>query len=429
MYCKNCGKEINSGDAFCGSCGQPVQSTENVIVNAQEIKQENVTTKAPKTISIKKDTIKKWGPVVGAVAVALIIVIAIIVNLTTKVSLEDYVAEEISFGGINGYGYVDTSDVIDYSRLQDELIGEFKGTESMYNEDYWEYSFATVNDYIEYTWDALNGSLSNGDIIVLTVSIDKTGMKENKFFQKKISGKETQFFYFEVQGLEEGVAIDVFDAVEEVVFDTTKTNYKLNFYLKDNYEKSYDNNITVKVEYGSVVVYGDDFRSFSVDLNTVTDNINEKTKSTKLEIDCDPTDYVEYGLVISPSEKEFDLSILSYVEDGKLQKNDVLELKTSADELASELFDITKFKFDNVCYYECDGYNFKNALVFYYTDGQKFYPLRFEEVKVNQKGEITSHSECTYSTSWLYNSIFAFNNINECETNISATNKYPITID
>ena len=424
MYCKNCGKEINNGDAFCGSCGQPVQSTENV----QGEKQEIVTKKSTKTISIKKETIKKFAPIVSAVAVALIIVIAIIVNLTTKVSLDDYVVEEISYIGIDGYGYVDTTDVIDYSALENEIIGEFNGSESMYNEDYWEYSFSSVNDYIDYSWSENNGTLSNGDTVVLTVTIDKSGMKSNKFFKKKISGRETQTFEYEVQGLEEGVVIDVFDAVSGIAYDTNSSN--ISIHLKDDYEKTYDNNITVKVENDRIRVYGDDFYSFSIGVETVTDNINENTKTTKLSIDCEPTEYVDYGLVINPEEKEFSLTVLSSIKDGNIKAQDIKTLKSNADALAKNLFDTSIYKFSKAVFYNCDSYYTRNTLVFYYTDGKQYYALRYDDMKKDQNGNVFASKDITaeYSKSWA-GSIFLFNSIEACENNLSVTAQYPVTVD
>ncbi len=427
MYCKNCGKEINSGDSFCGSCGQPVQNNENVSQNTQELKQETVVKKTAKTISIKKEILKKWGPVAGAITCALIIVIAIIVNLTTKVSLEDYIVEEISYAGINGYGYVDMSDVIDYSALENEIIGEFNGTESMYNEDYWEYSFSSVSDYIDYSWSENNGTLSNGDTVVLTVTIDKTGMKSNKFFQKKISGKETQTFDFEVQGLEEGVVIDVFDAVDGIAYDTNDGDLSID--LKDDYEKIYDNNVTIKVENNRIKVYGDEFHSFSVGVETVTDNINEKTKTTKLSISCEPTDYVDYGIVITPAEKEFDLTVLSFIEDGNIKAKDIKTLKSNADASAKNLFDTSKYKFSKAVFYNCDTYYTSNTLVFYYTDGKQYYALRYDDMQKDQTGNVFDIKAISvdYAKS-LFGSIYLFNSVEVCEDNLSVTAQYPITI-
>ena len=427
MYCKNCGKEINSGDAFCGSCGQPVQNIENVTQNTQELKQENVEKKATKTISIKKETLKKWVPVAGAITCALIIVIAIIVNLTTKVSLEDYIVKEISYVGINGYGYVDVSDAIDYSALENEIIGEFNGTETMYNEDYWDYSFSSVSDYIDYSWSENNGTLSNGDTVVLTVSIDKDGMKSNKFFQKKISGSEIQLFYFEVQGLEEGVVIDVFDAVGEIVYDTNDGDLSID--LKDGYEKTYDNNVTVKVENSRIKVYGDDFHSFSVGVETVTDNINEKTKTTKLSINCEPTEYVDYGLVINPAEKDFNLTVLSFIEDANIKAKDIKTLKSNADASAEDLFDTSKYKFSKAVFYNCDSYYTSNTLVFYYTDGKQYYALRYDDMQKDQAGNVFDVKDISvnYATS-LFGSIYLFNSVEACEDNLSVTAQYPITI-
>ena len=213
-----------------------------------------------------------------------------------------------------------------------------------------------------------------------------------------------------------------------IAYDTNSSN--ISIHLKDDYEKTYDNNITVKVENDRIRVYGDDFYSFSIGVETVTDNINENTKTTKLSIDCEPTEYVDYGLVINPEEKEFSLTVLSSIKDGNIKAQDIKTLKSNADALAKNLFDTSIYKFSKAVFYNCDSYYTRNTLVFYYTDGKQYYALRYDDMKKDQNGNVFASKDITaeYSKSWA-GSIFLFNSIEACENNLSVTAQYPVTVD
>lgn len=382
---------------------------------------------------MEKSKMKKIIVIAGVVIIALAAIIAIIVNVTTKVSLKDYITDDIVYNGINGYGFVEADEVIDEESLTNAIIGGAWDLEAVNNEEYWEYSFSEIGDYLEYAWSENNGALSNGDTVTLTVSIDKEGMKNNPFYKKKLSGKDTQTFKFKVDGLEDGVAIDVFDAVDYFYLNTTGFDIYDYTVLKEDYVKEYSEGITVRVENDRIKVYGDDFYSFTVDIEPITDNYDEKTEKLKLGIDCESTKYIENGLVLAPSVKEFDVEVISWVDDGNISTDDITILKNTANETAKNLFDINKFKLIEInhYYYESKTYGGSNMLNFYYSDGNSVYTLTFNDLIRTRNGDIcdVEDEEVDYETEWFSGKIKARNSIEEFEElDMVYNTKYQIAI-
>lgn len=382
---------------------------------------------------MEKSKMKKIIVIAGVVIIALAAIIAIIVNVTTKVSLKDYITDDIVYNGINGYGFVEADEVIDEESLTNAIIGGAWDLEAVNNEEYWEYSFSEIGDYLEYEWSENNGALSNGDTVTLTVSIDKEGMKNNPFYKKKLSGKDTQTFKFKVEGLKDGVAIDVFDAVDYFYLDTTGLKIYDHTVLKDEYIKEYSDGITVKVENDEIRVYGDDFYSFTIDIEPISDNYDEETEKLKLGIDCEPTKYIENGLVIAPYEKEFKVEVISYVDDGNINTDDITILKNTANETAKNLFDINKFKLIEInhYYYESKTYGGSNMLNFYYSDGNSVYTLTFNDLIRTRNGAIcdVEDEEVDYETEWFSGKIKARSSIEEFEKlDMVYNTKYQIAI-
>lgn len=444
MNCTNCGNEIKSGDAFCGSCGQPVKNIENTNTADMNSTQNKIPTTppiakketVPKTVSIKKDTLKKWLPIGIGVAVAVIVAITIIATIASRVSLKNYISDEYYFTGINGYGSIEFEDVIDYEALDAELKGEYTGSDKGdiwgYSDEYAEYMFASSSDYIEVIYPENNGALSNGDEVELTIAVDTKGIKNNKAFKKTISGGETHTFKYTVEGLPEGTVIDVFDAVESFTLDTTSNN-STDIALKADYVKDYGNGISVHVEDGySIKVYGDDFHSFSVGVEPATDNIHADTQTVKLVVDCEPDEFAEKGIIISPAEKEINVTVLSWITDGVFNESDLKALKAGVDKVVSEQFDTKKFKFSeaNFYYYEGGWSGVSTMFCFCYTDGEKTYVLRVEDLKKDDNGNVyeLDYQEVRYHTSLFGGGIFAFDSVEAFEKEIVFQNKYQITI-
>lgn len=382
---------------------------------------------------MEKSKIKKLIAVVGVAIIALTAIIIIIVNDTTKVSLKEYVSDEIVYNGINGYGFIEADEIIDEEALTNAIIGGAWDFESVNDEEYFEYGFSKVGDYLEYELSENNGTLSNGDTVTLTVSIDKDGMKNNPFYKKKLSGKDTQTFKFKVDGLKEGVAIDVFDAVDYFYLNTTGFDIYDYTVLKEDYVKEYSDGITVKVENDRIKVYGDDFYSFTVDIEPVTDNYDENTEKLKLGIDCESTKYIENGLVLAPSVKEFDVEVISWVDDGDINTDDIKILKNIADAEAKKLFDTNKFKLTEInhYFYESKTYGGSNMLNFYYSDGSSIYTLTFNDLVRTRDGRIcgVEDEEIDYETDWWTGKIKARSSIEEFEKlDMVYNTKYQITI-
>lgn len=226
-----------------------------------------------------------------SVLAVIILVIVIAVSATSKVSLKKYVAEELEYSGLNGYGFVENADnLINWAALQSD-ISDYKYDEYAYG------SYAPIAGYITYEITSENnGTLSNGDKVVFTVKIAQDMLEENPVYKKGISGGEEQKFEFTVSGLEEGVTIDVFDAVEGVVIDSTLNN-AMTIKVKDNYVRDYGKDgINVKTEDGKIRVYGDNFRSFEISVHSM----NYKA-SAKIERNVNADAGVKYTVKYSSS--------------------------------------------------------------------------------------------------------------------------------
>lgn len=394
MNCVNCGNVISPKDVFCASCGQAVQNAETGAV------ENNI--KPDKIISVKKKLLKTLVPVVSAFFIVIITAITIISNVTTKISLKDYIYDEIVFEGINGYGSIKAANIIDLEGLTFALIGDMERAEAIWEETDLDPSVFLATNYIEFELSENNGTLSNGDIITLTAHIDKNSIKDNIFYTKSLMGKKIQTFEFEVAGLEDGVALDIFDAIEGCYYDTTKedvTGYYTEY--KYNYSKDYDNGITVVTENNSIVVYGDDFQSFEVQISQKSDKVSAEAKTTKLIINNDPNYYIDLGIVFKETEKEIKIDKLSYVKSNIFNKSDLKILQDRAVSFASEKFDINNYPLTNAALYT--GNLRSQALVYFFKGKDGLYIVFFEHLLCDSQNNIynVESVEPQTSTTWF----------------------------
>lgn len=349
MYCNHCGKENPDGTKVCTSCGLEIQRTEDAVIPPQAAvksgadmgaigeKIKNIDTDGIKskiseiaskidTGKIDKKKIALFGGIGAGALAVLVVTIVIVSSAASKISIRKYIADDLMYTGINGYGSVDESvDVIDWEALQNDIVKK-KMKQSDFN-DYYYYSSSDIRDYVNIECTSENnGMLSNGDRVIYTVTVNNDGIKENPYFGKKISGGDAQEFKFEVEGLEEGTAINVFDAIEYVTYDTTRYD-NLSVKLRDGYAVQYEKDgINVKVEDNCIRVYGDYFQSFSVYVNNVSDNFDENSTTIRYAINSEPDAYKEYGIVFTPTEAELPLQTVSYVKDNTFSADDLAVL-------------------------------------------------------------------------------------------------------
>ncbi len=424
MYCNHCGKLNENGTKICSSCGLEIQRIEDAIVpNQMHTKPSaNVNDIGSKLSELGKkidtekikekfnNADKKKLTVYGGIAVgALALIVAVIViisSFTSKVSLKKYMADELNYTGINGYGTADISDLIDYNSLNQVVLKKNLSSKD-YNEYYY-YGDYDIRDYISYECVSKNnGKLSNGDDVEIVITVNKDGIKNNKLFGKSISGGKKQSFKYKVEGLTEGTAIDIFDAVDSVTVDTTSYN-RTQIKIKDNYIKQYGTDgINVKEENGNIRVYGDNFNSFTVYLSMASDNFDENSKTVKIKANCQPDQYKDYGIVFTKTETEVKVTSIAYVRHNTIPKDDLTKLTNKVNELAKKRLDNDAYTIVKAALY-FDAKNMDNSLVYYIKSGNEIYTIYYNYLKLYSDGKIVNVDDITpasYMTFISYESV------------------------
>ena len=446
MYCNHCGKENPDGTKICTSCGLEIQRTEDAVIpppaatksNADigeklknidtdgiKAKVSEMKTKLDES-GIDKKKIAMFGGI-GAGALAVIIaLIAIITSASSKVSLEKYMVEELMYTGINGYGSVDESvEMVNWEGLQNDIMKK-KMKRSDYD-DYYYYGSSDIRDYISIECTSENnGTLSNGDDVVYTFTVNNEGIRENPYFGKKISGGDTQEFKFEVAGLEEGTAINVFDAVDYVTYDTTRYN-RLSVNLKDGYVMQYDKDgINVKVEDDYIRVYGDNFQSFSVNINSVSDNFDETSATIRYAVSCEADAYREYGIVLAPTEADIPMKTVSYVKDNTFSAEDLAVLtKKVKDARATDWDDMEGTLNCAKLFYNSE--NGEATLAYFFKCKEGFNVAYYDRLTQTNDGRICDLNELTPRVEGFFG-YSVYKSVQDYAEAVNATNTYNIAL-
>lgn len=424
MICPKCNNPVEDGSLFCGICGQRI-----VEQNDLQKQQTAIPETKQKQIKISKKNIKYIAIVVVAIIV-LSVACGIIKGIAnSKVDLKDYVNENIVYVGANGYGSVSEDSLSDFINYED-LVSDIY-IEGYYN-DYWgSVSDDSITDYFEINAPINNGKLSNGDSIEITVKIDKDRMKKNKNIIKNISGGNELTFKYEVSELPECISIDIFDAIESYNYDMT-TSYYNNLYIKykTDYVKTYENGIEVRVIDNEFVVYGDDFYSFEMSAGPRTDNIHPDTATVELYVDCEDTDYLEYGLIFAPSSKQFPLSKITYISENAFTTEDITYLTNKANEKAATSLEPTAV-LDNIKFYvynEGDN-SIETMLVYFYKNGEVYNAIIYTDLKqINGVVYDIANVEPEVRAGWL-GGVYEYFFIEEFENEIVFTQKYDVVVN
>ncbi len=442
MYCNHCGKPNEDGAKVCTSCGLEIQRTEDAAAPrntpaastanridvgekfseiSSKVDVEKIKTKLS---GMDKKKLATYGGIAGGALAVIIAIIVIISACTSNVSLKKYMKEELVYSGINGYGTAETSDLIDFDSLNQAVQKKNLSKRDYY--EYYYYGDNDIEDYISYELASENnGKLSNGDMVEITVKVDKDAIKNNKLFGKKISGGKEQSFKYKVAGLEEGTAIDLFDAVECVSIDTTSYNSS-KIVIKDGYTKQYEKDgINVKEEDGKIRVYGDNFNSFTVYMSLASDNFDENSKTVKVSADSDADAYKDYGIVFKQTEADVNVSAISYVRYNTISKEDLTKLTEKVNEVAKEKLGDTSYSIVKaVLYYDADDED--NCLMYYVSANNKIYKVYYNYLKQYSDGKIVNVNKITPDS---YMTFISFKSIDEAEkSGLTFTEKVEIPL-
>ncbi len=444
MNCKNCGNPIDEGMRFCMNCGTPVdtqgetqaasQTTEaqptqpevQEVNNAEQSVQPQPVEQPPQPQQSfqapvyqpqqqapafqgqpvypvqpqPKSSKKTVGIIIGAVcAVVVLAVIAIIliVSKAGKVNPANYINDNISAVGYNGYAVVYDYDVVDYYSLADELdIDDYYDYD--YDDDYYDdyydddYYYSdgvyAISDYITVVFDK-SEYLSNGDVVTATIYFNYDAINAISP-DKKLSGKESYTVEYKISGLTEVDVFDPFNAVKDVAY----------FEADDWAQVTLDPNFTDKlgdctfsVSENEIDIYYKNEYVSSINIYVSTEHYSKSGQVT-LETSCFADDYSDkYGFVVGPETKKVEPSVYKYLMENKVNDADYKLIKAAADKMiANDSY------YENPVFYsayfacnDAEAYD-KNAIVLVYSydsnwnDGATEYMAYiFEDFSVNSE--------------------------------------------
>lgn len=430
MFCNHCGKEIPDGSKICSFCGQDIVETGSDFppskTNCEPTNRQNKFDLNNFDFkNIDKNKLKKYGIIAGAALIAIVLIIVICSSVSSKVSIKKYAADELVYTGINGYGSVDMSDIIDFDALNRDILKRAKEPSKisqLFGDSYSDYYYTSAADYITYECTSENnGKLSNGDKVIITITIDKDRMKLDPGFDKKISGGEKIDLKYEVSGLPEGTVIDVFDAVDNVCIDMTLGYPNLSINLKEDYKKDYGaNGINVKTENNHIRIYGDEFQSFGVSLSAVTDNYDETSTSIKIGVNSETDAFIDKGIAIAPTEKIFKPVIINYVKNAGFSKEDLATLNKNMKSFAAQEFSGEAYKLEKVMLFCQENYS-DCFLAYFYKVGDYYAVPYFDHLKQDQNGRIYEIDEVEPSI----DGFFGYNTFDSIDNFKSYYSNYP----
>lgn len=440
-FCPMCGKENSTQSPFCLSCGanlmksdsqpqpQPQQQQQyyQQPAQAQTYYQQPAAqpqyTRPVAPPAPKKPVNKKLiGIICGAVAAFIVLSIVLIVALVngSKVSVDDYIVDEVTFNGMNGYASVDYSNLIDYNGLEIALK-DYKPLdyENMTEEDLYEafydeiyngyYYYSDISDYI--TVECLaenNGSLSNGDKVEFLITINTEAINNNSGYKKKVRSKTEITKEFEVSGLVDPVVIDVLAGVEAVdVVETARSN-------NNGITKDVTFEIQIKEEYAQGKIVGDykivlefSYRTLNYFVYTAADNeylfggkiydgydddstfdINSETVTCKID---GTNKGFNYGIVCAPETAEITAkkrtNIIRSADDISAQAFETLRTKAvaAAQERIGEGLTLVKAYVGYASSGSRAGYN---GVSFIFTDGENYWNVYYERLSVYPDGSV-----------------------------------------
>lgn len=202
MFCSKCGLENVTEARFCKGCGNSLKNT-----NASENEDPNKNVEKQKSLleMIKLLPKRAWIMCIGIVILAIILLV--IINIKTRVNLNDYVIVETS--GYDGYGTARVS--VDWKAIENKYGDSIK-LRSAAEKEYGElFGFLSpvemMSMYIEIEVNQ-NSNLSNGDKLEYTWSISE---RLTDYLKCKITATNNTY---KVTNLQEVETIDVFSELE-----------------------------------------------------------------------------------------------------------------------------------------------------------------------------------------------------------------------
>lgn len=250
---------------------------------------------------------KKKGIIAGvAAALAIVLAVAVIIGVakSNKVDPRDYVSEELTVVGPNGYGEIESAkvDLFDSVGFCAAITKADPQAEDNIRTMWNYYDLGSCIDVnID---DSLDGKLKNGDKVIVTISVNKERINTMDIVKKKVSGDEVFQKEYTVQGLKEPTVFDPFEVIKGVYKESDDDAF--NVYYDLAYEKKmgectakyslYTNSIVVNTPDGEVRI---GYSGETLDINRQKIIIDESYISNETELK-------KYNIIVKTGEKTFD---------------------------------------------------------------------------------------------------------------------------
>lgn len=431
-FCPMCGKENLTESPYCLACGANLTKKQEPIVQqaaprpqpAEQYQHSAPSVKSAPARKASTADVAKILKIAVPSAVAVIVAVIVIAVLATGVSLDKYIAKEIAFSGVNGYGTADYSDLIDYVALDADLTGRKQkdyddySEEDFYEEMYYEFSGGRdISSYIDVVClNENNGRLSNGDTVEFEITVDKNDLGRNKYFKKNLRCKEKFTEKFKVSGLVEPEKINVLDVVESVTvekhIDGIKEKYDISLNYKEGYAEGMKaGNYTIRLSsYGekSAAVYvdgaGDD--GLHAYMNVSCGEFNPETGKVNVSISIEPDSLVGKGVVFEPASVDFDANVYSQLSGNNISQASFDTLKDNAAKLVAAKAGVGYKLAKAMIIVANNNYNNgENRISFVFQSTEGFVHIHYDWLMTDENGNIkdVENLEPHYDEDWLRN--------------------------
>lgn len=376
MTCKNCGNILSQNEQFCPNCGAENPEYKNV-------KDTNDKSQKKGKFALPKKTLF----IFGAIAVVVIIAIILILSRRPSINLDDYV--EITASGYEGYGTAnydfdidqmieDNTDVFDVSGLDSDDLETMSSSLRVYDD---------IDDLVSGSLDK-SSELSNGDTVTYTWEISKSSQSD---FEKryKCSLKYSNITY-KVSGLEKIAEVDPFDEHSfSITYEGEAPNGYLTITNQEYPQIKYEVSKTSELSNGDVI--------------TVTASLTDSEDVT--------------GFTLSRTSAEFTVEGLdSYISDiSQIPEDYLSQMETQAqDALTSQVAD----EWENPDWYKSMEYVGSYLLVAkgepdFFSSTNTLYMI-FKITSDSPNGIITYYSYGSFDNIMVYSDGTCYTDLSRC---------------
>ena len=376
MFCTNCGKDNQENAAHCTECGASMNSAPAQSAPAQSAPVATTPVSATATESpMKKFMTPKFIGIAAGILVVIIVGICVLAYNIGRVNMKDFMISKEDFiddeivTGINGRGVANADDFFDFKEFNELIDFDLDDLGDMAD---FAGLFSSMEDFDYPVEVKINKDkeLKNGDVIEVTLKIDKESLEKD--FDVKTYGKEKMTFKYTVSGLQEATILDPFQFID-ITFKGINSDYYVD--IDVNKEKSKKiKNLEFKCDGYKVTVY-------NKDLDVVTKLYYEDIESEgKIKVKCtyNEEDLAKELFLIDETVKEYDVPDLGdyATKASDISIDDIKVLKAEADKkLKDKVYtdEEGKFKFNKIYFNVAqDGsdlsYDHNKLYITYYYD-------------------------------------------------------------